>query len=188
MYIGIDGSTSQTGIWKFKSISKGKLTSSKSWCITPDKKTKNRVCDVTDQIITALKTTNPTMIVIEKPFNIKGHGLILLELLGAIKYAVWQHDPALLDIIYEVPQTTLKLFATSNGHAQKSQMVLRAYQEFGIQDVSEDEVDAFFLALLGYYSSKKRLSKDVPVYRQKIVKSLCDFKLIKIKKPKKGKK
>ena len=84
-------------------------------------------------------------IVIEKPFNIKGHGEVLLQLLGIVKYILFIGD---IDFC-EIPQMTLKKFATGSGKAQKSDMVKRALKEFGLDVETEDEVDAFWCSKVG---------------------------------------
>ena len=71
-----------------------------------------------------------------------GNARILLELLGIFKYNL----TVLGHTVIEVPQTTLKKFATDSGKAMKRDMVLRAFKEYGIDDVGEDGVDAFWLA------------------------------------------
>lgn len=83
---------------------------------------------------------NYDFIVIEKPFNIKGYGEILLQLLGMIKYIFFVND---INFV-EIPQMTLKKFATGKGNSQKSEMVIRAYKEFNFEAETEDEVDAFW--------------------------------------------
>jgi crossover junction endodeoxyribonuclease RuvC len=83
--------------------------------------------------------------VIEAPFGIMGHGRILLELVGMIKFLLIQNK---IDFC-EVPQSTLKKFATGSGKAEKSQMVLKASKEYGFEAATEDEVDAFWLSRVG---------------------------------------
>jgi len=85
------------------------------------------------------------LVCIEKPFNIKGFGTALYELLGIIKYICIDYKTQFC----EIPQTTLKKMATGKGNAKKSEMVMKAYKEFGHEAGSEDEIDAFWVAIAG---------------------------------------
>lgn len=86
-----------------------------------------------------------SLVVIESPFNVPGYGKVLIEVLGTLKYICIIHEADFC----EVPQTTLKKFATGSGKAEKSQMVLKASKEFQFEAETEDEVDAFWLAQVG---------------------------------------
>lgn len=96
------------------------------------------------QVIQAM-LHNSNLVVIEKPFGAMGYANILWELLGIMKYMCLVEGVEFV----EIPPMTLKKFATGKGNAQKSDMVLKAYKEFGVQAESEDEIDAFFCALVG---------------------------------------
>lgn len=98
---------------------------------------------------------NSDIVIIEKPFNIKGWGQVLLELLGIIKYLCIE---AKVEFV-EIPQMTLKKFATGIGKAQKSEMVLHAYKEFKVQGNSEDAIDAFWCAMVGVALRYKQVFK-----------------------------
>lgn len=89
---------------------------------------------------------NSDLIIIEKPFNVPGHGKVLIELLGIFKreFVLWNKS------FVEVPQKTLKKFATDNGNAKKSEMVKRALKEYQVEAETEDEIDAFWASLLGH--------------------------------------
>jgi crossover junction endodeoxyribonuclease RuvC len=88
---------------------------------------------------------NADLIIIEKPFNIRGYGAILYELFGIIRYFLILYNKSFI----EIPQTTLKKFATGKGNAPKSDMVKHAIKEYGFEAESEDEVDAFWCAMAG---------------------------------------
>jgi Holliday junction resolvasome RuvABC endonuclease subunit len=106
------------------------------------------------------------LVVIEKPFGIMGNGRVLIEILGICKYVCWLNKKRYI----EIPQKTLKLFATGKGDATKSDMVLRGYKEHGIDGLSEDEVDAFWLAYLGYCIKNGYRGKEA--YRKKVLEGL----------------
>jgi len=96
------------------------------------------------------------LVIFEKPFNIQGYGTQLYELLGILKYVLVLNSVPYVD----VPQSTLKKFATGKGNALKSEMVKQAYKEYGIDVGTEDEVDAFFLALIGRCMKNRKDIKD----------------------------
>lgn len=98
---------------------------------------------VDGEIAKAIKDSD--LLCIEKPFNIMGHGRVLLELLGIIKYFCIKHNTPFI----EIPQMTLKKFATGKGNAQKSEMVVQALKEFSFEAGTEDEVDAFWCVQIG---------------------------------------
>lgn len=136
-YIGIDPGTCKTGL----SIKSGKIFEIDT--IVPTlKKPLERIIYISDVLKEKIKGTPQALIVIEKPFGIQGHARVLLELLGVFKYLLKKDGHE----IVEVPQKTLKLFATGKGNADKSEMVLKAYKEFGIDNVGEDGADAFWLS------------------------------------------
>lgn len=85
------------------------------------------------------------LVCIEKPFGVHGYATKLHELLGILKYKLIDWNVPYV----EIPQTTLKKFATGKGNAQKSEMVIKAYKEFGFEADTEDEVDAFWCMKVG---------------------------------------
>jgi Holliday junction resolvasome RuvABC endonuclease subunit len=66
---------------------------------------------------------------------------------GVVKWMCFEYKLPFLS----VEQSRLKKYATGNGKAEKSDMVLRAYTEFSLS-LSSDECDAFWIAHLGLTS------------------------------------
>jgi Holliday junction resolvasome RuvABC endonuclease subunit len=128
----------------------------------------NRLVEFLDRYINKIEgeIKRNKYVVIEKPFGVMGSGRVLLELYGICKYLCWKHKRKFV----EVPQKSLKLFATGKGNALKSDMVLRLYKEHGIEGYSEDEVDAFWLAYLGYciLGKERKLEK----FRKNVITKL----------------
>jgi Holliday junction resolvasome RuvABC endonuclease subunit len=82
---------------------------------------------------------------IENPYNMPGRGRNLIQLLGIVKlYCIDFKKPYI-----EIPQKTLKKFATSTGNAEKSKMVMKAFKEFNFEADTEDEVDAMWCCVVG---------------------------------------
>lgn len=165
--IGIDLGTTQTGMW-----ATGGGFGFNVLVVPP--KGVDKVRFIADSVKGLILST-PDIIVIEKPFNVMGNGRILLELLGAVKYAL---NPQFR--IVEIPQTSLKKFATGMGNAQKSDMVLRAFKEFGVQASSEDEIDAFWMAVFGQHVLS--MPDNAPAYRREAVEKLLVPKAKKSRK------
>lgn len=159
--IGVDIGTAQTGIAVVKS--RGKPVT----YLLKGVAGKAKVQRLTKEIVDTILKEDFDILVFEKPFNVKGNALILLELLGAIKYGLWEHGVSFESGVYEVPQTVIKKFATGKGGAQKSDMVLQAYKEFGVDNKSEDEVDAFWIATFGMYLDS--IPKKAFKYRKEVI-------------------
>lgn len=91
----------------------------------------------------SLRKYRPTLVTIEGPsFQSKGQGQVSrYELLGIIKHYLRQQE--YLHMV--LPPTSLKLYATGYGKADKDQMIAAAAKE-GFRTKSDDEADAFWLA------------------------------------------
>jgi Holliday junction resolvasome RuvABC endonuclease subunit len=100
------------------------------------------MCEMVSRTITLAQ---PEIIVCEYPFNVKGNGRVLVEIYGNVRLCAFRHHIPFVP----VAQTTLKKYATGSGKADKSEMRLQLYKEFG-HEYGEDEADAFWLAHLGY--------------------------------------
>lgn len=150
-YIGIDLGWTATSIVRVQAVKSGGVkVVQKLYNITDKKVTGNAKQKLflqkyyaTGQLWELLEKPI-TLICIEKPFNIAGTGRALIELLGIVKCKLYELDIPFL----EVAQMTLKKFATGTGTAKKSDMAVSAWKKHKFEG-SEDEVDAFWLAMLG---------------------------------------
>jgi Holliday junction resolvasome RuvABC endonuclease subunit len=114
------------------------------------------MCEMVSRTIT---TEHPEIIVCEYPFNVKGNGRVLVEIYGNVRLCAFRHHVPFVP----VAQTSLKKYATGSGKAEKSDMRMQLYKEFG-HDYTEDEADAFWLAHIGYtirYGSGKSYRKEL---------------------------
>lgn len=113
------------------------------------------------------------LLIVEKPFGVMGRGTVLFELLGIVKYIAMKKK---VKEVVEVPQKTLKKFATNKGNALKSDMVLRLYKEFGIDGLSEDEVDAVWLMWFGMVLARYRENRKLSVerFRKIVIKNFVE--------------
>lgn len=82
----------------------------------------------------------------------------LAELGGTIRNALWRERIAYLD----VPPSTLKKVATSDGHANKVKVIQAAERKLGYEGSCDDEADALWLREIGWEllgQSKQRWTK-----------------------------
>lgn len=127
-----------------------------------DKKatTEKRMVSILEEIFNMVERIKPELIVCEYPFNIKGNARILVEMFGVVHYYCLTHGYPFM----EVPQTTIKKYATGSGKAEKSDMRMQLYKEFGL-DYPEDQTDAFWIGHMGmtylYGSAKKHRQESI---------------------------
>lgn len=88
-------------------------------------------------------------------FNSKGRSTFSSgELGGLLKWTLWRECIPLL----MVPPTSVKLFATGKGNAEKGQVIERVADLWGYEAPNDDEADAYVLYRMGqaYLSSRKQ--------------------------------
>lgn len=106
--------------------------------------------DVLMRVVNGLEAPAAHLVVIERaPTTLKGYaGEPIQQLQGAVRAALMDRG-----IPYAVvPPSTLKLFATGNGNAPKSDMAVAAYKHTGtefVKDRSGDQCDAWWLRMAG---------------------------------------
>ena len=91
-----------------------------------------------------IEANNPELVVCEYPFSIQGHAKVLVEMFGAFRYHCLINGIPFLPL----SQSRIKKYATGEGKAEKSAMVMRVYKEFNLE-LSDDEADAFWIAHVG---------------------------------------
>ena len=164
-FIGVDPGTNNTGL---AVCIDGKC---EIFTISIKPKDKLRTIEkfkvIMDEIDAATKDIKQAVVAIEKPFNVAGNAKVLLELFGVLRYNFHLKGY----VILEVPQTSLKLFAAGKGNAQKSDMMLQAFKEFEIDGVSEDGVDAFWLAR---FAEEALLHKSKAEHRKRAMEKFLD--------------
>jgi Holliday junction resolvasome RuvABC endonuclease subunit len=120
------------------------------------------MCEV---IVKNINDAYPEIVACEFPYGTKGNGRINAETFAIVRLHCFRKSIPFVP----VAQSTLKKYGTGNGHAEKSDLRLQLYKEFG-HEFGEDECDAFWLAHLGYairYGADK-------TYRKEIAKGLKD--------------
>lgn len=92
----------------------------------------------------------PDRILIEDyAFSSKNPGHYTGELGGVIRLYLFEHGFIPGQNLYFPSPTQLKKFVTGKGNADKSQMRLSVYKQWGFEDQSDDVIDAFALVKLG---------------------------------------
>lgn len=108
-----------------------------------------RLVKITHAIVERLGGRGPDLVVIEDlQARTIGNGVLTHLVHGAVRYELCGEGvPYVL-----VPATTLKLFATGNGHADKADMKMAAYKAAGVEfekDAGGDQCDAWWLRAAG---------------------------------------
>jgi crossover junction endodeoxyribonuclease RuvC len=94
----------------------------------------------------------------------KGRAFDLGELGGVLKLMLWERKIPILI----VPPTSLKLFATGSGNADKEQVKKKMARHRGGLFKSGDEADAYALLLMGMAYSERRLRPRDPRQYQNV--------------------
>lgn len=129
----------------------------------------------TNQAIAYIVGEKPELVVCEYPFAVHGHGKVLVEQFGAIRYHCLINGVLFLPL----SQSRIKKYATGEGGAEKSALVLRAFKEYGLE-LSDDEADAFWIAHVGlsflHGSPVKHRQASVDDIKKKLSKEKNDQK------------
>lgn len=93
------------------------------------------------------------------------YNLVPLVTIGTVlRYFIRQYG---LDY-YEAAPSQLKKFATGSGKGKKDQIRLGVYKHWGFEDDSDNVVDAYVLAQMGYYFSRKKGNQ----YQKEVLKKI----------------
>lgn len=130
-----------------------------------------RLGDIVREIERDVKSHRPDIAVVESPVpNRRMKSAMLLER-GAIYWATLN----MLDYygipIYECAPTQRALWATGDGAADKMSVAASMVTEHGIEFETDDECDAFVLALIGL--SLLNPARDTLAHRQDVVAALA---------------
>lgn len=90
------------------------------------------------------------------------------ELGGVIRDRLITHGIPYID----VPPTKLKKFVTGKGNANKEQMAVGTYKRWGREFATNDEVDAFALAMLGWAVLHPENDGHLTAFQREIVESI----------------
>ena len=94
-----------------------------------------------------------------------------IELSGVLKYSIWGRKIPLL----VVPPSSLKLFLTGNGRAEKEDMMREASRLYGRLIRNSDEADALGLMVMGQcFSNRRILPRDGRHYKRRAL-SGCEL-------------
>ncbi len=115
----------------------------------------DRIKYIRDSVAQALDMYEPTLVAYEGyALGFRGKSNIIFdlgELGGVLKLLILERG---IDILL-IPPTSLKLFATGKGNADKEQVSVALREELGVSFSTSDQYDAAGLLLMGemYYSS-----------------------------------
>ena len=113
-----------------------------------------RLCDIRDEIDGMMEEIEPALVVMEKLIGGPNRETTIhqAELIGVLKVLFHEKGKRIL----LVPPSTLKLFATGKGNADKDEMRVAAGKERGKFFQSHDEADAFHLLQMGIGALDRR--------------------------------
>lgn len=98
-----------------------------------------------DEIRFLVDITNPSLIVIEKPFFRGSGSRLLTSFCGLIEMIAYRYNL----IFKEVHNAEIKKFMTGKGHATKD-MMINKIKELGYSPQDDNEADAISLALYSF--------------------------------------
>lgn len=106
-----------------------------------------RILDVRDRAMAAVTPGLTELVVIEgMAFDAYDRERQLAQLTGIIRAALYEsHVPYLI-----CPPGTLKKYATGDGHASKTKVLLAAINRLGYEGEAHDEADALWLRAAGW--------------------------------------
>lgn len=117
-----------------------------------------RADDIGGQVVGLINSYHPRLVVIEGYGFANEHSLATLVEIGTVvRYLVYHLGRPML----VVPPATLKIFATGKGNARKDQIALHLFKTYGFEADTDDEADAFALAVLGLAHAGK-LRRELP--------------------------
>lgn len=120
-----------------------------------------RLGEITAWVLAHVTSPDADLVVIEGPGYFKGDAVFVLELHGAVKLMLWEHD---IEYVM-VPPTVLKKFTTGKGNVDKDVMLATAIRTWGFEGSNNNEADAWMLRCMGHeqydpaLETVRRLSK-----------------------------
>jgi Holliday junction resolvasome RuvABC endonuclease subunit len=101
----------------------------------------DRLVWLVDKLIAGCMTHKTQLVAIEGPVLMSHAALVLGGLQGVVKLELYR-----LGIPFViVPATSVKKYATGKGTAKKSDMAVAGFKRAGLEGVTEDEVDAWWV-------------------------------------------
>jgi len=169
--IGIDPSTSATGIVVINKDEPNLTEPLRAYDIKPDKKLTgiDRSVAIVTEIMRFVTFYKPAFVVIEGySLNLRNSSSVipLVELGGLLRFMLRVEKISWLD-----PRASeLKKFVTGKGNAQKDMVILNVYKKWGFDAANNNIADAYVLAMMGlaHIGELKGVTKEM----EKIAKSL----------------
>lgn len=145
-----------------------------SFCIGgKGRKGMDRIRYIRDAVSNALDQHSPTVVAFEGyalGFRGKSNTIFDLgELGGTLKLLILERG---IDILL-IPPTSLKLFATGKGNADKEQVSVAIGKSLGVSFSTSDQYDAAGLLMMGemYYSKNRTRRGVIPAHREQSLKA-----------------
>lgn len=144
--LGIDQSTTSTG---YAIIENGRLITSGTIQPKHLKTTVEKIIYITEHL-NSIKHNDTIDFIAREGFSFGSKNRAFV--LGGIGYAVDAHFYSeYKEYYYVIPPSSVKKYITGNGNAKKDQMILQTYKKHKIEFKSNDECDAYGIAMFLYY-------------------------------------
>lgn len=116
-----------------------------------------RIQAITNDIMSGVFSFEPDLVVVEGySFASRFTSFTAVEINAILRLRLFENNiPYIL-----VPPTTLKKFITGRGNAKKQDMLLEVYKRWQVEAKTDDEIDAYGLAMLG--AAFQGYLKDMP--------------------------
>ena len=143
--------------------------------IVPSTKSVHRLVEIKNKLIKIYNDNKPDFVYMEKYMFTPKRAMAfeLGELAGAIKTAFVEVGVTPV-VVYT---THLKKYITGSGNAEKSLMLLKIFQKFGIEFNNNNLADAFLIAKIGEQAeilklvkSKEKRKKGLEKYEWEVIK------------------
>lgn len=147
--VGIDPSLTATAVCPY-SLSRADQPRINVFSSKPAVGLRNRIArynTLADQVLAVVLLARPHAVFIEGPsFGSRGNATLnLAEYRGVLSAALINAKQT----VYEIPPSTLKLFITGKGNANKTAMITACVKRYGVTYETDDEYDAYGLCRLG---------------------------------------
>lgn len=133
-----------------------------------------RIRAITTKLMSEVFSFEPDLVVVEGySFANKFTSFTAVEINAIIRWQLFENDiPYIL-----IPPTALKKFITGKGNCKKQVMLLEVYKRWGVEAKTDDEIDAYGLAMLG--AAYQGLITDMPKLNMSIFDN-NDISIIKV--------
>lgn len=117
----------------------------------------HRIRAITNSVMAEVFSFEPDLVVVEGySFANKFTSFTAVEINAILRWQLFENNISYI----LAPPTMLKKFITGKGNCKKQVMLLEVYKRWGVEAKTDDEIDAYGLAMLG--AAYKGFIQDMP--------------------------